>query len=163
MHSLIVALFAFASAVSADSDRKHEQRRIEMMMPMRDGVKLQTLIILPRNFEGKTFTAIVDRSPYGYFDLEWVADIFLPFGFVSVGQDMRGTAISEGNFSLWQSDANDSEDLGNWIVSQPWSNGKIFTLGASADGIGSLQTIVNNPSWLWAQYIIWYFYFFLLV
>lgn len=36
-----------------------------------------------------------------------------------------------------------------------WSNGEIYTLGASADGIGSLQTIRNNPSWLKAQYVIW--------
>jgi hypothetical protein len=122
---------------------------------MRDKVRLQTLMILPRDYEGKKFAAIVDRSPYGYTDLEWIADIFVPFGFVAVGQDMRGTALSGGNFTMWQSDANDSEDLGNWIVAQEWSNGQIFTLGASADGIGSLQTPRNNPSWLAAQYIIW--------
>ncbi len=79
----------------------------------------------------------------------------MPFGFVSVGQDMRGTALSQGNFTMWQSDKNDSQDLGDWIVKQPWSNGKIMTLGASADGIGSLQTPMNNPAWLAAQYVIW--------
>lgn len=68
---------------------------------------------------------------------------------------MRGTELSEGNFTMWQADANDSQDLGDWIVAQEWSNGKIVTLGASADGIGSLQTPRNNPSWLGAQYIIW--------
>jgi uncharacterized protein len=87
--------------------------------------------------------------------MEWLTDIFLPFGFVAIGQDLRGTELSEGNFTMWQSDKWDSEDLGNWVVSQPWSNGKIFTLGASADGIASLQTPVNNPAWLEAQYIIW--------
>lgn len=49
---------------------------------------------------------------------------------------MRGTEKSQGNFSMWQSDANDREDLGNWIAAQEWSNGKIMTFGASADGIG---------------------------
>ena len=31
----------------------------------------------------------------------------------------------------------------------------LHTFGASADGIGSLQTIKNNPSWLAGQYIAW--------
>jgi putative CocE/NonD family hydrolase len=68
---------------------------------------------------------------------------------------MRGTEMSQGNFSMWVDDKNDSQDLGNWITSQSWSNGKIFTFGASADGIGSMQTPMNNPSWLAAQYIAW--------
>jgi len=83
-------------------------------------------------------------------------DLFLPFGVVAaVGQDMRGTELSQGNFSMWTSDKNDSEDLGDWIVKQPWSNGKVYTIGASADGMGSVTTLYNNPSWLDSQYIIW--------
>jgi len=77
----------------------------------------------------------------GYGDMEWIGDIFLPFGFVAVGQDMRGTEKSQGNFTMWVSDSEDSQDLGDWIVQQPWSNGQVFTFGASADGIGALQTI----------------------
>jgi len=147
----IMMLFGLVGAALA----KSEPRNIEMMMPMRDGVKLHTLIHLPKWEKGDKFPAIVDRSPYGYGDMEWMTDIFIPFGFVAVGQDMRGTELSEGNFTMWQSDANDSQDLGDWIVAQEWSNGQVMTLGASADGIGSLQTPRNNPSWLGAQYIIW--------
>ena len=142
----------FFQAVEAQNPIK-----IEEMIPMRDGVKLHTYILLPgdRKPEGSKFTAIVDRSPYGYTDMEWITDIFVPFGFAAVGQDMRGTEKSEGNFTMWQSDADDSRDLGDWIVKQPWSNGKIMTLGASADGIGSIQTPKTSPEWLAAQYIIW--------
>lgn len=68
--------------------------------------------------EGKTYTTIVDRSPYGYGDMEWLTDIFVPFGFVAIGQDMRGTEKSQGNFTMWQSDKWDSEDLGDWITIQ---------------------------------------------
>ena len=68
---------------------------------------------------------------------------------------MRGTEKSEGNFTIWQSDKWDSRDLGDWIVSQEWSDGRVFTLGASADGLGSMQTVKTNPSWLAGQYIIW--------
>lgn len=86
--------------------------------------------------------------------MEWIPDIFLPKGFVAIGQDMRGTEKSQGNFSMFMSDSEDSEDMGNWIVQQDWSDGQVFTFGASADGIGSLQTPVHNPDWLKAQVAI---------
>jgi hypothetical protein len=128
----------------------------ETFVAMRDGTKLHTMVFYPKGVsEGKKYPAVIDRSPYGYTDLEWVTDIFVPFGFVAIGQDMRGTEKSEGNFTMWQSDADDSRDLGDWIVQQPWSNGKVYTLGASADGIESLQTPKTEPSWLAGQYIIW--------
>lgn len=66
-------------------------RKLELMLSMRDGIKLHTLIYLPRDNKNSNskYTAIVDRSPYGYGDMEWITDIFLPFGFVAVGQDIR--------------------------------------------------------------------------
>ncbi len=105
-------------------------------MPMRDGVELHTLIYYPKNYKDgvSKFTAVIDRSPYGYGDMEWITDIFIPFGFVAIGQDMRGTEMSQGNFSMWMTDADDSADLGKWILAQEWSNGKVMTFGASADG-----------------------------
>jgi predicted acyl esterase len=59
------------------------------------------------------------------------------------------------NFTIWHQDADDSEDLGNWVVQQPWSNGQIFTIGASADGLAAFTTVHKSPSWLKAQYYIW--------
>ena len=50
--------------------------------------------------------------------MEWIPDIFLPFGYVAIGQDMRGTEKSEGNFSMFMSDSEDAIDLGDWIVAQ---------------------------------------------
>lgn len=79
----------------------------------------------------------------------------MPFGFVAVGQDMRGTELSEGNFTIWHSDADDSFDLGEWIVKQDWSNGKIFSFGASADGLAAFTTNYYSPDWLQAQYYVW--------
>jgi len=132
-------------------------RSWEEMLPCRDGVELHTRIILPREEDStqQTYTTIVDRSPYGYDNLEWIADIFLPFGYATVGQDMRGTMKSEGRFTIWHMDANDSQDLGDWIVQQPWSNGIVYTFGASADGLAAFTTTQNKPTWLGAQYFIW--------
>ena len=105
--------------------------------------------------EGDKLTVVMDRSPYGQFGIELLDDLFVPAGFIAVGQDMRGTGLSEGRFSNWKADANDSEDLGDWIIQQPWSNGKIYTFGASADGLGAFTTNYNAPSWLESQYYIW--------
>jgi predicted acyl esterase len=136
------------------SSNLDDNRQIEIMLPMRDGIELHTMIYLPKSNNNDTkFPTVIDRSPYGYYNMEYLIDILLPFGFVSIGQDMRGTEKSQGNYTMWQSDANDSQDLGDWIVKQEWSNGKIYTFGISADGIGSLQTVKNNPSWLMGQYI----------
>lgn len=85
--------FVYTIASVAVADVFDGSRELELMLPMRDGIKLHTLIYLPRdnnnnNSSGK-YTAIVDRSPYGYGDMEWITDIFLPFGFVAIGQDIR--------------------------------------------------------------------------
>jgi predicted acyl esterase len=127
------------------------------MMPCRDGIKLETIVNYPRDmdYSSPTHTALMDRSPYGYGDMEWITDLVMPAGMVAVGQDMRGTEMSEGNFTMWQQDKDDAEDLGNWITSQTWSDGNVMTLGASADGLASLQTPFHDPAWLAAQYIIW--------
>ena len=111
-------------------------RTQDLMIPMRDGVSLHTTIHLPRpgkspSSDGR-FPTIVDRSPYGYGDMEWVTDIFLPFGYAAVGQDMRGTEKSEGLFDVFLTEADDARDLGDWIVKQPWSDGRIFTFGMRA-------------------------------
>ena len=45
-------------------------------------VKLHTVIVFPRSSKGDKFTAIMDRSPYGYGDLEWVR--FLKHATISI-------------------------------------------------------------------------------
>ena len=75
--SLLVVLCSVMSIAVAldDGDRNlgvnidvnpRKNRRMELMLPTRDGTYLHTVIILPRETDEVTkFTAIVDRSPYG--------------------------------------------------------------------------------------------------
>lgn len=145
LSALTAALFL--GICSAVPDIPNES--LEFMFPTRDGTKLHTLIYFPLKYDGtQKYPVVMDRSPYGYGDMEWITEIFMPFGFVSIGQDMRGTEKSEGNFSMWRDDTEDSRDFGDWIVAQEWSDGRIFTFGASADGIGELQTPASHPEWL---------------
>ena len=74
---------------------------------------------------------------------------------MALGQDIRGTEKSQGNFTLYELDAMDSRDLGDWVVAQEWSDGRIFTIGASADGLAAFQVPMTNPPWLKGQYQIW--------
>lgn len=153
---MIFATLLLAGVVGALGIHRDGARTWTEYVSTRDGLKLHTRITVPRDYEeGDKLTVVMDRSPYGQFGIELLADLFVPAGFISVCQDMRGTGLSQGHFSNWQADADDSEDLGNWVVNQTWSNGVIYTFGASADGLGAFTTNYNSPSWLQSQYYIW--------
>lgn len=124
-----------------------------------DGTKLWTRIVLPR---GQSFddpnaniTAVMDRSPYGYWGIESLTDLYIPMGFATVCQDMRGTKRSGGRFSIWHSDADDGARTIQWVGEQTWSSGSILSFGASADGLASFTLLDTHPEELDAQFIIW--------
>ena len=121
-------------------------------LPMEDGVHLHTEVVFPKNVQD-TMSAVLVRSPYGYFDLEKYADLYSLFGFVCVTQDWRGTGKSEGHFSLFQQEGQDGKKTLEWIQEQTWSNGKVFTFGASADGMASILLAKENVS-LAGQFIL---------
>ena len=124
---------------------------LTQMIPMRDGVKLHTKIVIP-SICSKGHSTILTRSPYGYDDLEKYGKFYTLFNFGSIGQDWRGTGLSEGVFSNFLNEDNDGFDTIDWITKQSWFNGKIYTLGASADGISSFLLLngiqKNNDNYL---------------
>jgi predicted acyl esterase len=144
MKFLFFTFFFFVSGFS--------KRIRELFLVMDDGVHLHTEIVFPRNIESKMSSVLV-RSPYGYFDLEIYADLYSTFGLVCIGQDWRGTGKSEGHFSVFQTEGNDGKKTVEWIKQQDWSNGKVFTFGASADGMASILLARENVS-LSGQFIL---------
>lgn len=134
------------SEAAGPDDMAFESR---IMVPMRDGVKLATDIYRPAR-EGKAlggpFPVILERTPYGRDHVSRsertaanpkpktrseVALFFVRRGYVVIYQDCRGRYGSEGEFVKYLSDGNDGYDCCAWIVSQPWCNGKIGTMGLS--------------------------------
>jgi len=113
------------------------------MVVMRDGVALHTEFDLPLFYTpGARLAAVLERSPYGANAEELIADVFgEALGYVSVRQDMRGTKQSAGEFGIWHDSQADAYDTMNWITNQTWSNGVVFTTGASADGIDELAQV----------------------
>lgn len=115
-----------------------EQR--DILVPMRDGVHLSTNLYLPAKNNAIApghFPAIVQRTPYGKdFRPPWnsMEQYFVPKGYVVIVQDVRGRFRSEGNWHPLVDDGKDGFDLLAWIGKQPWSNGKVGTVGVSYDG-----------------------------
>jgi predicted acyl esterase len=127
-----------------------------LMLAMRDGVQLHTEFDLPPFFPaGKRTAAVLERSPYGANAEELIADVFgEALGYASVRQDIRGTKQSQGAFDVWHDAQNDAFDTIAWIVKQPWSNGVVFTTGASADAIDELAQMPGPHPALRGQVVI---------
>jgi putative CocE/NonD family hydrolase len=155
----LASSFAGISALPTHEDWAEKTNNLGVievrMVAMRDGTKLHTEILSTGNRSTPT-SVVLDRSPYGGLGTELIADIYGALGdFVAIGQDMRGSGKSKGNFSVWRDDGQDAFDTMQWVIKQPWSNGKVFTVGASADGIAQFVQPKWTPPPLVAQFIIW--------
>jgi putative CocE/NonD family hydrolase len=121
----------------------------DLMIAMRDGVKLATDIYRPARsgaaVEGK-FPVILERTPYGKNRAAGVANYFTPRGYVVVLQDVRARYGSEGHWRPLRDDPNDGFDTAKWIGAQPWCDGGIGTVGTSYDGgTQHAMAIANAP------------------
>ena len=124
------------------------------MAQMRDGVLLSTDLYLPEGAQGP-LPVIMIRTPYdkSYFrapveegraplrsgpvdrdksGYHWQAQFFAGHGYAVIVQDHRGRFESQGEFFRYQGqDGEDGYDTIEWIKEQPWSNGKVGTIGCS--------------------------------
>jgi hypothetical protein len=66
-------------------------------------------------------------------------------GYAFVAQDVRGRYHSEGRWRLFRDDGVDGADLLAWIGRQPWSNGKVGTVGVSYGGGTQHALALANP------------------
>ena len=109
---------------------------LSRMVPMRDGRKLNTLVFLPKD-NSKPLCTCLFRTPYLRREYLPMPFFFaLKMGFAAVFQHCRGTGTSEGEFypNRIELETNDGEDTLDWIVKQPWSNGKVVLMGSSYSG-----------------------------
>jgi uncharacterized protein len=141
----------------------------DVMIPMRDGVKLHTLILIPRG--ARHAPILLTRTPYGaksravtnpsahlasVLDNEDVADdAVLNGGYIRVQQDVRGKYGSEGDYVMTRplkgplnstdvDHSTDAYDTIDWLVrNTPESNGKVGILGISYDGFTSLMALIH--------------------
>lgn len=134
----------------------YDYERREVMIPMRDGVKLHTVIIIPKN--AKALPILLERTPYNadsfaddakpqmrdavrMANREWADD-----GYIIVCQDIRGKYGSEGDYVMTRpprgalnptstDDTTDAYDTIDWLVKNlPQTNGRVGMIGSSYDG-----------------------------
>jgi predicted acyl esterase len=127
----------------------------EVLAEMRDGVKLAGNLYLP---EGKgPFPCIVQRTPYGkdaMFRDPAGTKKYTSDGYAYMVQDVRGKGRSEGFYQAFINDAFDGYDTVEWMAQQPWCNGKIGIMGASAMGYTTMLAATMKPPHLKAAFAI---------
>jgi putative CocE/NonD family hydrolase len=141
----------------------------QVMIPMRDGVNLHTVILIPKGAKGAPI--LLTRTPYSADKLTSHAesahlgpvlngydnalDVILEGGYLRVVQDVRGKYGSEGDYIVNRplrgpqnptpvDHATDTWDTIDWLVKNlPESNGKVGILGISYDGFLPLMALVD--------------------
>lgn len=154
--------------VPATKSWDHERR--DVMIPMRDGVRLHTVILVPKGAKGAPI--LLTRTPYDAKTLtshaqsahlgpaiqgyDNATDVIVDGGYIRVVQDVRGKYGSEGDYVMNRpfrgplnptkvsNHATDTYDTINWLVKNlPESNGRVGILGISYDGFLTLAALVN--------------------
>jgi uncharacterized protein len=138
----------------------------EVMVPMRDGVKLHTVIvvrrgasrapiILTRTPYDASGRAAREASPHMLGTLPQGDELFVRDGYIRVFQDVRGKYGSEGDYLMTRplrgslnntstDESTDAYDTIDWLVKNvPESNGKIGMLGSSYEGFTVVMALVN--------------------
>ena len=126
-----LSLTAWLSAAQSGEELYRVKAEFDIKVPMRDGVLLSTDIYRP-DTAGK-FPVLLERTPYNNFDPA-TGYYFAQRGYAVVLQDVRGKYDSDGEFYPLVNEARDGYDTQEWCSSQPWSNGKVGTMGGSYVG-----------------------------
>lgn len=152
-----------ASAVTVDrSVLKQKYSKREVMIPMRDGVRLSTAIYEPKEVPGGGSPVIITRTPYGLkpYGEEFAKDLGTTFGkyvengYIIVYQSVRGTYLSEGEFvnvrPVGESgcdDASDSYDTIEWLLANCHTNGRVGVKGVSYPGFyTTVAAVCGHPA-----------------
>lgn len=119
------------------AEREAAKGRLEMGIPMRDGIELAADVYMPFGYEGQPLPVIVEVTPYNKDNVTLISSdstLYQNNGYVFVAVDCRGRGKSEGVWAGFADDVNDTYDVIEWAAAQPWSNGKVGSTGLSYMG-----------------------------
>ena len=129
------------------------------LVRMRDGAGLSVDVYRPARdglaLPGR-FPVLLERTPYGKRRpvLNQAGEYFACAGYVVIMQDVRGRFASEGEwYFLSEQEGPDGFDTMAWIVSQPWCDGNIGTMGLSYSTATQQALAVRRPPGLRAQFL----------
>lgn len=153
---LLLFLFVFAIYLPAQEPESRYEKK-SVMITMRDGVKLHTVIFSPKNNEG-TLPILITRTPYGVADAaspERSHPELAKEGFIFVKQDIRGRYLSEGTFEMLRmthdpkvpnsiDESTDTYDSIDWLLQNVANNnGKVGVFGISYDGWTTMMALID--------------------
>jgi putative CocE/NonD family hydrolase len=112
----------------------------KVMIPMRDGKRMQADIYRPKD-ESKKYPIIFVRTPYNfnYWDITLGAPSDMSNaleavkrGYAYIEMNERGRYFSEGDYDILGVPLTDADDELDWMRAQPWSSGKVGLIGCSS-------------------------------
>ncbi len=114
-------------------------------LPMRDGTLLRADLYRPAH--GGPFPALLVRTPYGEPAIRTAPVLpALDAGFAVVLQYCRGTGTSDGDFTPFESEADDGVDAIDWCARQDWCDGRVGMWGSSYGGMVQFAAAVQAPA-----------------
>ncbi len=156
-----------ATVTPATTTFDYARRIVEI--PMRDGVKLHTVILVPKGAKGAPM--LLTRTPYdadaltthsqsshlgpSLYGYDNATDVIVEDGYIRVVQDVRGKYGSEGDYVMNRplrgpqnptpvDHSTDTYDTIDWLVKNvPESNGRVGIIGISYDGFTPLMALVK--------------------
>jgi hypothetical protein len=127
----------------------------KVMVPMPDGKRMATDIYRPKD-TSKRYPVIFVRTPYNFnfWDVRngvWrdmaneLAAVKRGYAYVEMNE--RGHFFSEGLYDILGAPLSDGSDAMSWLAAQPWSNGKVGTIGCSSTAEWQLGVAAQgNPA-----------------
>ena len=145
---------------------RYDYVKRDVMIPMRDGVKLHTVIVVPKG--ARNAPILLTRTPYNasaraqrnrspsmVATLPLFDELFAADGYIRVYQDVRGKYGSEGEYVMTRplrgplndttvDHSTDAYDTIDWLVKNvPESNGRVGMVGSSYEGFTVVMALVN--------------------
>jgi len=127
----------------------------KLMIPMRDGKRMATDVYRPKD-TSKKYPIIFVRTPYNFnfWDVrngaprDMGAELAaVKRGYAFVEMNERGHFFSEGIYDILGAPLTDGTDAITWMAKQPWSNGKVGTIGCSSTAEWQLGVAAQgNPA-----------------
>jgi putative CocE/NonD family hydrolase len=167
---LLAALVALPAAASAQQpfDLRATYTKREVMIPMRDGVRLYTRIFIPKDTT-QPHPIVMVRTPYANFPygpdsfparLDHITEAYARENFILVGQDVRGRWMSEGEFvdvrpviehktsNTDIDEPSDTYDTIDWLIRNiPHNNGRVGVRGTSYPGFyAEMAALSGHPA-----------------
>src|SRR5579872_6014581 len=133
-----------ANAMPPASDATHVQFNWGVKITLRDGIRLNATVYLPKDQAGPA-PCIFTLTPYVSDTYHARGIYFAAHGFPFAIVDVRGRGNSEGLFHPMIQEAHDGYDVVEWLARQPFCNGKVTMWGGSYAGYDQWATAKELP------------------